>query len=124
MPDWMQVMAKMAEGRVVRSSALAPLLWLMLVLFIGIGATLALGGPAWLAIGIFVLVCGVFVIIMIMYCVYARTSPDMLRSESYVIRKMEIERGYIGDSVQGVLEGPEADETGEPNQLTGGDSGG
>ena len=90
------------EGR--RSTVLTDLRWIFAVL---LGATLfsawqdlpalltaALGSAAGLS----------FLIILGSYLYFARRNPDLLRSEQYSLRKLEIERGFLGDSTTGLLQ--------------------
>ena len=60
--------------------------------------------PAW-----FVILMAVFLTLSVLtylgtylYCLF--NNPDALRSETYTIRKMAIERGLIGDDVSGIFE--------------------
>ena len=41
------------------------------------------------------------VVALVAYVYFMRNSPENLRGETFVIRKMQIERGLIGDSMAG-----------------------
>lgn len=91
-----------------RSTVLQPLNWLTAILVAGVVSLSATGAQAWLlvvfAVGLAVLV----VCYLVAYWFFAKTNPEMLRSEQFSLRKMEIERGYVGDNLSG-LSHPTAD---------------
>lgn len=44
----------------------------------------------------------VLAIYLVWYSIFASSNPDLLRSERFSIRKMEIERGLVGDATSGM----------------------
>jgi len=85
-----------------RSTALRPLGWLLGLLFTATIASFVYGCPSWIgtcfAIGSFAAVA----LYIIAYIYFAFTDKDALRSETYHIQKMAIERGFFGDDISGI----------------------
>lgn len=55
---------------------------------------------AWLSVGAFLLNCGAYVYSLL-------TAPDSLRSETFTLEKLKIEKGLMGDSISGLSDGRE-----------------
>ena len=92
-----------AQGK--RSTALKPLGWM---LALSVTATLSAFAfehiPTWVGI-FFAIVSGVgFVTYIVCYLFFMFTDIDALRSESFSIHKMAIEKGLYGDSTKGYTE--------------------
>lgn len=92
------------------TSALNPVLWLVATLSTSVAVSAAVGAVWWvtalLASGV-----GLSVLVTLGLAVFfAVKAPDALRSERYVIQKMAIERGALGDSVVGLISGEAASE--------------
>src|SRR5688572_283848 len=85
-----------------RSSALSPLLWMVGLLVAGI-ILLSAFTTSPIAWGLFVLLCLVVLAAVLAFAKFAGTNPDLLRSESFSIKKLELERGIIGDNIHGTL---------------------
>lgn len=104
MPQWIQAFASMGEGRATRSTVLGPLLFMICALSAGTGGLAAIHAPGWL-LGV---VSGLLVLVVVLaagfFAHFALKSPDLLRSEKYAIRKMEIEKAAIGDNLMGMLD--------------------
>lgn len=100
-------------GRGQRSTVLQPLGWLVIPLIAGIVAASHYNAPVWV-IGI---LSGLLVLSVVVYVsafgYFAVTDKDSLRSESYAISKMAIEKGIYGDSATGTFSVPveEPDDT-------------
>ena len=90
MPDFISTIATMAEGRAARSTVLAPLLWMFAVGLVGLGGLVVGEGPLWLLILIASIVGLTATIALVIYCRLVFTNPDLLRSERFQIRKMEL----------------------------------
>ena len=97
-----------SEVRGSKSTALEPLLkaiWTVLaaMFIIGMANRDILKLPSWTIIVLF----GVFILFVVaLLCCYfllLYKDRDALRSEKFVLRKMEIERGPIGDSIHGKI---------------------
>ena len=105
-----------------RSTALQPLHWVLGMLLTSISITAGVDAPSWLlsvlsiafgvVLGVFI---GAYIFLLIKH-------PDALRSESYTLSKMAIERGLIGDSLSGLREEKVLEDTiNEPDALTSGE---
>jgi hypothetical protein len=103
-----------STGTGQRSSALGTVQWLLAILFSGLGATLYYGGPTWLIALEALLASIVTFNHLVAFWYFARRDPSALRSESFVLTKMAIERGLVGDDSAGLLEPPPADSNVEP----------
>lgn len=87
-----------------RSSALHPLNWLAGTVIAGLALAVEVDAPSWclVLLGIALSVC-IFIYLGV-YIYFAIRNPDALRSESYTLRKLEIEHGLIGDDHSGILD--------------------
>lgn len=89
-----------------RSDILKPLVW---PFGLCLSATVSLAvfeGPLWTTI-LTAVVAGIIAALYIAgYVYFAIKQPDALRSESYTLRKMAIERGLVGDSATGLTGAP------------------
>lgn len=88
------------DGR--RSSALTPLLWLVLLLVV---LTSVMAGarysPQWVIQVAVILIAVVIAAFLVAYFLFAASDPDLLRSEHYSLSKMAIQHGIRGDSLSG-----------------------
>lgn len=108
MSELLKTIFQMGESRVVRSTALQPLLWLTALLAAAfVGSLMRDPMPNWARVLLAVLFVGCVLLVMGVYCRFAVKDPDALRSERYVLRKMEIEQAAIGDSMRGKIEAKE-----------------
>lgn len=86
-----------------RSTVLKPLGWMITIC---ISATLYaafLNLNVWI-VSLFAVFCGLTMLLYLgayIYCLL--NDKDALRSETYTIQKMAIEKGFIGDSLTGIL---------------------
>lgn len=86
-----------------RSTILKPLIWLIGVL-LGVFLTLIFAeADLWLHIIIILLIVAAIGLYFYVYYYCLRHNPDALRSESFTIRKLQIEKGIFGDSNTGYL---------------------
>lgn len=86
-----------------RSTILKPLIWLIGVL-LGVFLTLIFAeADLWLHIIIILLIVAAIGLYFYVYYYCLRHNPDALRSESFTIRKLQIEKGIFGDSNTGNL---------------------
>lgn len=87
-----------------RSTVLKPLAW-----FVGLCGAAILGAlkyhsPTWLLVMLsifFGLSASVYLAAFIR-CLF--TNPDLLRSETYLIQKQVIEKGFVGDTAAGIFD--------------------
>lgn len=91
------------DGR--RSSALTPLLWLVMLLVVLTSVVAGFrSGPIWIVEAAVALIVFVVVAILVAYFLFAVRNPDLLRSEHYSLSKMAIQQGMKGDSISGPLD--------------------
>jgi len=87
-----------------RSTVLKPLTWFTSILLGSIISLVYFEGPKWLIIFLTVIISLVILLFLFTYIFCLFKDRDALRSESFSIKKMEIERGIYGDSNVGILE--------------------
>jgi hypothetical protein len=94
---------------------LKSLTWLISVLLAALLTAASLQLPSWITVGLFITLAINILLVMFSfgYCLF--NDRDALRSESFSIKKMAIEKGIYGDSITGVLKSPV--DTDEPNLL-------
>jgi hypothetical protein len=93
-----------AGARGARSTALHALQWGMGMLLCSIPLSLAAKAPTWILIVLVAALGLLFLTFVGSYIFLLSKNPDALRSESYTLSKMAIERGLIGDSGTGLME--------------------
>jgi hypothetical protein len=79
------------------------MLWLCLILALGFFGSIEAGAPKWAQIGTGVAAGVVVLVAVVLISICLFTRPDLLRSEKFLIRRMEIEQGAIGDNLLGVI---------------------
>lgn len=87
-----------------RSTILKPLTWLLGIILATLLAAFRFSAPAWfcyLLAGIAILAVLLFFFAYV-FCLFK--DRDALRSESFSLRKMEIEKGLYGDSDMGLVQ--------------------
>jgi hypothetical protein len=87
-----------------RSDVLVPLLLIICVFTLGLLILVAERAPPWLVISLFCLVAGLTVIFGFAYLYSLFKNPDLLRSEKHSLTKQAIDRGLLGDSMQGLFD--------------------
>lgn len=90
------------EGMNARSNVLVSLLWLF---FITLAATVSYGiwGSNEILLYFFVGALSIELLsIIIAYFIFAFTNPDCLRSETFTLSKLAIEKGQVGDGIVGI----------------------
>jgi hypothetical protein len=86
-----------------RSSVLNPLQWGLVILIGGaVGSHLA-GSPQWITTLLALAVVANFILFIFAYIYFMAKDPDALRSESYSLSKLAIQRGLIGDNIHGTM---------------------
>ncbi|MFC1224558.1 hypothetical protein ACFE6N_12160 [Pedobacter sp. BG31] len=98
-----QLLAQQSDASGSRSTILKSLTWFLALLFILLGAAMTAKADSYITIFIIVLISITSFVFLsaFVYCLF--TDKDALRSESYSIKKMQIEKGIIGDSTTGIL---------------------
>jgi hypothetical protein len=87
-----------------RSSVLNPLAWALVILVGGIAASHYSGASDWITQSLGVAALLDFLLFACAYVYFMFRNPDALRSESYSLSKMAIERGLLGDSMFGIAQ--------------------
>lgn len=103
MPTAFRELLSQASARGARSTALHSLQWGLGILLFGVSLSLWAGAPVWLLLieGIsFVLVLFTF---LFSYLYLLMTDKDALRSETFTLSKMAIEKGLVGDNIVGLV---------------------
>jgi hypothetical protein len=85
-----------------RTSALAPLHWLLGLVLAAFIASLTFNAPTWARVLFATLSTAIVVLDAAAYVYLLLNDRDALRSERFTIEKMRIEHGLIGDSLIGV----------------------
>jgi hypothetical protein len=92
------------SARVSRSNALNPLAWLLGLLLSGTIGAVEFEAPDWLVItlgGLSLVTALLYLAAYVYYMIYDR---DALRSERYLLGKLAINKGIIGDDLAGIIE--------------------
>lgn len=87
-----------------KSTILKPLTWFISILVASLIGLLHARAPQWILIYIVVIVTIAVAIFFYTYLVCLNKNPDALRSETFTIQKMALEKGVYGDSFLGVYE--------------------
>jgi membrane protein implicated in regulation of membrane protease activity len=99
-----------ASAQGSRSTVLKPIGWMMPICVAGVLTSLYLGAPNWLIV-MFAIFSGLTMVLYLgsyTYCLL--TDKEALRSETYSIQKLAIEKGFVGDSIVGKLKAEVSDE--------------
>ena len=90
-----------ALSKGTKSTVIKPLGWLIALCLSGSIGTFYSRGPAWIGtmLGIFAAIA--ILAYLAFYTYFALTDPDALRSESYSLQKLALEKGFVGDSTIG-----------------------
>ncbi|EQA13939.1 hypothetical protein HPSSW140_0265 [Glaesserella parasuis SW140] len=87
-----------------RSNVIVSLLWLFF-LTLGSTVTYAIWGDKEILLYFFIGALSVELLsIIVAYFIFAFKDPDCLRSETYTLSKLAIEKGQVGDNQTGLLE--------------------
>ncbi|MGO9145539.1 MAG: hypothetical protein ACLQDF_04150 [Desulfomonilia bacterium] len=92
-----------ASAKGSRSTILRPIGWMMPICVASTLSSIYLNSPIWL-ICMFAIFCGLTMVLYLgSYIFCLLTDKDALRSETYSIQKMAIEKGFVGDSLVGKI---------------------
>ena len=86
-----------------KSTALQPIIYLVLTLLTALIASFQVDAPLWISICLFSLIVASLVLFGFSYIYFMITNPDALRSEKFNITKFAMERGLVGDDILGTL---------------------
>lgn len=87
-----------------RSTVLKPLGWMMSLLLAATISAFYFQAPLWVGV-LFAVFSGITMALYLftyLYCLFK--DRDALRSETYSIQKLAIEKGFVGDNMQGVID--------------------
>lgn len=103
-----------ATGINTRSTVLKSLSWLLVIMIAATITAFTYELPYWMGTSFFVasMLSVVLYLFTYIYCLFK--DRDALRSETYIIHKMAIERGLLGDNMTGLFKPSE-----EPGLLLG-----
>ncbi len=92
-----------ASAKGTKATVLKPLGWMMLILVSSTLSAFRLKAPGWVGymFGSFTGLTMLLYLVSYLYCLF--TDKDALRSETYSIQKMAIEKGFVGDSLSGQI---------------------
>jgi hypothetical protein len=85
-----------------RSTVLRPLGWLASICGALLVAVIGAKSPTWVVAVFVVAVAATVILYMAAYIYCLLTDKDALRSETFSIQKLAIEKGIVGDSVAGI----------------------
>lgn len=105
MPDFLAMVATLREqmqAELTRTDVLRPLIWPVAGLLLALTTGITFGAPKWLLIALAGALGFMLIIYVCSYIFFAVKDPDALRSEKYILHKMAIEHGLIGDSQVGL----------------------
>lgn len=91
-----------AEG--TKATVLKPLGWMTLIVISATLSAFYLKSPKWLGVLFSIFTCLTMILYLFTYIYCLFKDKDALRSETYSIQKLAIEKGFIGDSISGVFE--------------------
>lgn len=104
MPQIFQQLLQQSSVRGAKSSALHALQWGIALLLGGISTAVWVDSPDWLLYSLALALGLVFLTFLGTYIFLLFTDRDALRSESFTLSKMAIERGLIGDNITGLMQ--------------------
>jgi hypothetical protein len=92
-----------ATAKGTRATVLKPIGWMMVILVSATLSSYGLSAPPWLGVlfAVFTALTMVLYLVAYVYCLF--TDKDALRSETYSIQKLAIEKGFLGDDIVGPL---------------------
>lgn len=93
-----------ASAQSSKSTAMKPLNWLIVTLIGGTLSSFYLKLPYAISIVASILTGLSIVVYLIVYFYFLFTDKDALRSEKFIVQKLAIERGFVGDNLFGKLE--------------------
>src|SRR5258708_18772972 len=95
--EFFRSMLQHASASGSRSTVLQPLLLAMTILIPGLLGAIYYGAPFWVLVLLGFFLAATLTIFLIFFVFYGIKSPDLLRSERFMLSKMAIEKNIIGD---------------------------
>jgi hypothetical protein len=93
-----------ASAQGSRSTVLRPLGWLLVICVAGLLACIEMKAPFWVFVLFAAMTALCFVLYLSAYIFCLLRDRDALRSETYSIQRLAIEKGFVGDSLAGVFD--------------------
>lgn len=93
-----------ANAKGARSTALHSLQWVLGILLSAIPVCVFSKAPEWVVVAIVAAAGLCFLTFIASYVFLLFSNPDALRSETFTLSKMAIEKGLVGDSLIGLNE--------------------
>lgn len=100
--ELLREMLSSADARGRRSTALTDLRWALAALLVAFIVAAGVGTVPWVVTFLAICTAATLIALLVSHFLFVRDDPDLLRSESFTLRKMEIERGLLGDSRVGL----------------------
>jgi len=100
--NFVQTLLQQATAQGSRSTILNPLGWMLSICGLMTLGAIEIKAPLWITIlfGSFSGLCALLYLATYVYCLYTK-QETLLRSETYSIQKLAIEKGVYGDSTVG-----------------------
>jgi hypothetical protein len=106
MANWLiQAFLNQATTQGSRSTVLRPLGWLIGICIAGVLGAVRFQAPSWIVwlLGVSIGLGVLLYIATFVFCLLTK-KEDLLRSETYSIQKLAIEKGFVGDSMSGLFQ--------------------
>ena len=103
MPDHFLQILQQALMRNSKSTVLTSLSWLIGLLLPAIILASAYATDKWVVVMLGILLGLAVILFLAAFVFFACTNPELLRSEKYVIQKMALEQGLMGDDLTGYV---------------------
>lgn len=102
-PGVIKLFLEQASAKGSKSTVLKPLYMMMAVCIAGVFTTFHFSFPLWSSYFFAFFTCMTMCVYLAayVYCIFKH--PDALRSESYSIQKLAIQKGFVGDDLTGVV---------------------
>ena len=108
MPEILRQFIEGTRAKGARSSVLHSLHVAIGLTFGGFMVSIWLDSPKWVLQFLGLILALLFLLYICSYIYLIRTDKDALRSESFTLSKMAIEKGLVGDDLTGLIQATEA----------------
>jgi hypothetical protein len=107
-----------ASAKGTKATVLKPLGWIIAILIAATIGSASLSSSKWI-LTMFAIFVGITILLYLftyLFCLF--TDKDSLRSETYSIQKLAIQKGLIGDNMSGIISGEATSPSGLLDQKT------
>jgi uncharacterized MAPEG superfamily protein len=87
-----------------RTSALNPLQWFMVIIGFILLAVILGKAPVWIMVIVAIAMISASVFFLYCFLYLMKNDPDSLRSETYLVSKLAIQKGMMGDNLIGLIQ--------------------